>query len=113
VVNAIGARQARRYFTTAETIPASRALAIGLVHEVAPDAALAEVLEGVLAALLQGAPEAQAEAKALVFLAEGRPVDAALRAETGRRIAARRASPEGREGLGAFLDKRTPAWRKD
>jgi methylglutaconyl-CoA hydratase len=32
--------------------------------------------------------------------------------ETGRRIALRRASTEGREGIGAFLDKRPPAWRQ-
>ena len=42
----------------------------------------------------------------------GRPVDAVLAEETGRRIAARRASPEGREGLEAFLSKRAPAWRR-
>jgi methylglutaconyl-CoA hydratase len=111
VVAAIGARQARRYFTTAEVIPPHRALEIGLVHEVVPAERLEEEAEKVLEALLQGAPGAQAAAKDLVFLCEGRVVDEALSAETGRRIAERRASEEGREGLGAFLDKRPPAWR--
>jgi len=112
VINAIGARQARRYFMSAEIISAARAAEIGLVHEVATDAAaLAARADAVVAALLAGAPLAQAAAKALVFLCEGRAVDAALRAETGARIAARRASNEGREGLAAFLDKREPAWR--
>jgi methylglutaconyl-CoA hydratase len=112
VVNAIGPRQARRYFTTAEVIPAARAAEIGLVHEVVPEAELDVARDRVLAALLQGAPGAQADAKALVFLCEGRPVNSELSQETSRRIAQRRASPEGREGLGAFLSKRTPGWRQ-
>lgn len=111
VVNAIGARQARRYFTSAEVIPASRALELGLVHEVVQAEELEAARDRVLAALLQGAPGAQADAKDLVFLVEGQAVDAALSAETSRRIAARRASAEGQEGLGAFLAKRPPAWR--
>jgi methylglutaconyl-CoA hydratase len=111
VVNAIGPRWARRLFQTAEVFDASRAREIGLVHEVVPADALAARSEAVMLALLQGAPGAQADAKDLVFLCEGRPVDAALSAETGRRIAQRRASAEGQEGIGAFLDKRAPAWR--
>ena len=82
-----------------------------LVHEVVPAAELEAEAEKVLEALLQGAPGAQAAAKDLVFLCEGRVVDEALSAETGRRIAERRASEEGREGLGAFLGKRPPSWR--
>lgn len=111
VIQAIGARQARRWFVTAEAFPAARALEVGLVHEVVPQEGLAAARDAVLAALLGGAPEAQAESKALVFLCEGRPVDEALGAETARRIAARRASAEGREGIAAFLERRAPAWR--
>ena len=111
VVNAIGARQARRYMVTAEIIPAARAREIGLVHEVVPAEDLAQAGEAMLATLLASAPQAQAEAKALAFLAEGRAVDAALGEETARRIARRRASDEGREGVTAFLERREPAWR--
>jgi methylglutaconyl-CoA hydratase len=113
VVNAIGTRHARRCFTTAEVIPATHARAIGLVHEVVPADGLAQAGENVLAALLQGAPGAQAAAKDLVFLCEGRAVDAALAEQTSHRIAERRASDEGREGIAAFLGKRAPAWRTD
>ena len=111
VVNAIGPRQARRYFTTAEPIPAARARDIGLVHEVVPAEELEAARDRIVHALLGGAPGAQADAKALAFLVEGRAVDDALAAETSRRIAARRASAEGREGLAAFLAKRPPSWR--
>ena len=112
VVAAIGARQARRYFTTAEVIAPARAREMGLVHEVVPEPELETARDRILDALMQGAPGAQADAKSLVFLCEGRPVDAELSLETSRRIAVRRASVEGREGLGAFLSKRNPSWRE-
>jgi methylglutaconyl-CoA hydratase len=112
VIQAIGGRQARRYFLTAEIISAARAKEIGLVHEVVPDAELSAALDKVIAALHLGGPNAQAAAKELVFLCEGRPIDAGLSAETAQRIAIRRASPEGREGLSAFLDKRPPSWTR-
>lgn len=113
VINAIGPRWARRYFQTAEVFSSSRAAEIGLLHEVVAAERLDATGEAVLKAILQGAPGAQADAKDLVFLAEGRAVDAALGAETGRRIAQRRASAEGQEGLTAFLDKRLPSWRRE
>lgn len=112
VINAIGARWARRYFVTAEVFSATRAQQIGLVHEVVSETELDATKDRIIEALLQGAPGAQADAKDLVFLSQGRPVDSALAQETGRRIAARRASAEGREGLTAFLEKRAPAWRR-
>ncbi len=110
VIAAIGARQSRRWFTTAESFDAATAHAIGLVHAVAdnPD----EQVAAWLAHLLDAAPGAVADAKALVRDVVGLPITAALRAETARRIAARRVSAEGREGLDAFLTKRRPAWTK-
>jgi methylglutaconyl-CoA hydratase len=111
VINAIGARHARRYFLTAEVIPADTAHRIGLVHELAEPDALAARADAMIDTLLQQAPGAQAEAKALVFLCEGSAVDTALQDQTAQRIAQRRATPEGREGLQAFLEKRAPAWQ--
>ncbi|MCJ2139859.1 enoyl-CoA hydratase/isomerase family protein [Methylobacterium sp. E-066] len=113
VVNAVGPRWARRLFQTAEVVSAVQAREIGLVHEVVPEDGLAAACETVLQATLQGAPGAQADAKDLVFLCEGRPIDADLMGETGRRIALRRASAEGQEGIAAFLGKRLPAWRQE
>ncbi len=110
VIAAIGARQARRYFTTAEVFTAARAHALGLVHEVATAEGLAASRDALISALLAGAPQAQAAAKALVFLCEGRAVDDALTAETARRIAVQRGTPEGREGVAAFLERRPPCW---
>ncbi|HLZ66410.1 MAG TPA: enoyl-CoA hydratase/isomerase family protein [Aliidongia sp.] len=110
VVAAIGQRQARRYFQTAEVIQSADALRIGLVHEVVAPDQLEAARDRILAAILLGAPGAQADSKDLVFTVD-RPLTDDVIAESRRRIAVRRASDEGREGVGAFLEKREPAWR--
>ena len=110
VIRAIGSRQAGRYFQTAERISAPRAQELGLAHEVvAADAIDARVHE-LVAALLQGGPRSQGAAKALIRAVADQPVSDALVEDTARRIATLRATPEAREGLAAFLDKRPAAW---
>ena len=111
VVAAIGARNARRYFLTAERFNAVEAHRIGLVHELVEDeAGLIAARDRLVAAVLAGAPGAIADAKALVSLVALRPVDDEIADETARRIAAARATPEAREGLAAFFEKRKPSW---
>jgi len=110
VLRAIGARQATRYFQSAERIDAARAREIGLVHEtVEPDALDAKVQE-IVASLLQGGPLAQAAAKDLIRAVNHQPINETLVEETAHRIAHLRATPEAREGIAAFLDKRQPSW---
>jgi methylglutaconyl-CoA hydratase len=99
----IGPSWARRYFLTGERFDAGTALRIGLVHEVSADVDAA--LDRVLGELLTAGPRAVRAAKRLVLEA---PLDGP---ETARRIAERRASDEGQEGLRAFLDRRPPSWR--
>ena len=111
VLAAIGARAARRYFLTGEPFSAADACRLGLVHKVVPQTGLDEAIEGVISALLAGGPHSQSRAKRLIAEVAGRPVDDALEALTVRSIAEARASPEGREGMEAFLNKRKPAWR--
>ncbi len=113
VVAAIGEREARRYFLTAESMTAERAYRIGLVHQVCKLADLAHLVGQTVSALLACGPDAQREAKDLIHRVKNRVVDEQLIAETARRIAKVRVSPEGHEGMLAFLEKRTPAWRKD
>jgi len=113
VVRAIGERQAYRYFQTAERISAARAREIGLVHEVtdgADPAALDAQIAAIVEALLAGGPNAQAAATDLIRAVANRPVTDDVVDDTARRIATLRPTPEAREGLGAFLDKRPPAW---
>ena len=109
VINAIGVRQARRYFLTAERFSADRAQAMGLIHEVAGDGELDQVVEDWVADLLKGGPLAIADAKRLTKEVPqfGYPERAQYCATM---IADRRASEEGAEGIQAFLDKRRPSW---
>ena len=112
VLRAIGARQASRYFQSAERISAPRAFELGLAHEVvAPEALDAKVAE-IAASLLSGGPKSQAAAKDLIRAVANRPVTDELVEDTARRIAQLRATPEAQEGLAAFLDKRPAAWTK-
>ncbi len=97
----IGPSAARRYFVTGERFDAEVALRLGLVHEVVADLDAAEAR--VLKELLSAGPDAARHAKRLVL---ERPEGLA----TERRIAERRTSDEGQEGLRAFLDKRKPSW---
>jgi methylglutaconyl-CoA hydratase len=97
----IGPSAARRYFVTGESFDAETALQIGLVHEVADDVDAA--VDAIVAELGTAGPEAARHAKKLVL---ERPDGLA----TERRIAQRRTSDEGQEGLRAFLEKRAPTW---
>ena len=110
VIRAIGERQAYRYFQTAERISAARARELGLAHEVSDADGLDAQVQQLIDALLAGGPGAQAAATDLIRAVANRPVDAAVIDDTARRIATLRATPEAREGLSAFLQKRPPAW---
>jgi methylglutaconyl-CoA hydratase len=98
----IGPGPARRYFVTGERFDAQTALRIGLAHEVVPSSELDEALDRIVAEILTAGPEAVRHAKRLVLDA---PLDGL---ETARRIAERRTSEEGQDGLRAFLEGRTP-----
>jgi enoyl-CoA hydratase/carnithine racemase len=109
VLAKIGPAAARRYFLTGERFDAHTALRIGLVDEVAADPD--EAVERVVDAILAGGPTAVREAKRLV-LEPGGEDDLLARA------AGLRASPEGQEGLRAFLGSREgervrPSWQPD
>ena len=110
VVDAMGTRHARRYFLSAERFTAAEALRTGLVHDICPGDELDARIDALLGALLVAGPCAQAEAKALLHAIAGRPIDDAVIADTAGRIARVRGSPEGKEGVAAFLEKRSPAW---
>ena len=111
VVPKIGPSHARALFATGERFGADRALAIGLVHEVVPDEpALDDRIAGLLDELRSAGPNAVRAAKAVA--GEVATVGAAAaRDRMPARIARQRTSPEGQEGLRAFLEKRQPDWR--
>ena len=113
VVAAIGSRQARRWFATGEVFDAERAERIGLLHEVVEADALDAAVQRQVSLLLKAGPVAAAQAKTLVRAVLPHVDRDALDGATADLIAALRISPEGQEGLSAFLDKRTPSWATD
>jgi len=112
VMRAIGARAASRYFLTAEVFDGAEALRIGLLSALVPAAELDAAVDGLVQHLLAGGSEAHARIKDLIRQVAGRPIDSALKSDTARRIAEIRASPEGKEGIAAFLEKRKPSWKR-
>lgn len=112
VIRRIGERHARRFFLTAERFDAARAMRLGLVRELATHDMLDSAIEQQLRWLRQGGPAAVSAAKSLVFDVCG--LSAAKQEEldhqTASLIARLRVSPEGQEGLSAFLEKRKPDW---
>ncbi len=111
VVRKIGESRAREWFLTGERVSAEEARRVGLVHRVVPEADLARAAKAVIDAILEGGPAAVVEAKRLVHaVATMPPREASTWAV--QRMAERRGSPEGLEGLRAFLEKRKPGWTK-
>lgn len=105
----IGEKSARRYFLTGELFDAHRAREIGLVHDVVPSEALDSAVNGITESLLKNGPKAVRTAKALIREVVRMDREKA-REHTIATIARVRTSPEGQEGLTAFLEKRKPGW---
>jgi methylglutaconyl-CoA hydratase len=110
VIEAIGARQARRWFATAEIFDAAEAQRIGLLHDVVNATTLDSAVQRQVDFLLKAGPIASASAKHLVRRVAAETDRARLDADNAALIAKLRVSPEGQEGLGAFLEKRKPTW---
>ena len=106
VIGAIGARQAHRWFLTAERFDAETAERIGLVHLTVAASELMATARRILADLGSGGPEAVRSCKTMISAVAGRPVDEAVMRETAEFIARARASEEGRARIARFLEKR-------
>ena len=110
VIAKIGSSNARELFLTGERFNADRAQAIGLVNQLAQESTVDDIVSERIGQLHKAAPQAQATAKELICSVAGHdPSD--LREQLSELIAVRRASEEGKEGMNAFLEKRTPNWR--
>ena len=110
VVAKMGLAQARRWMLTAERFDAKQAVALGLITDITPADQLDGHIEDLLALLLAGGPSAQAHTKAILRALSTLNDPEAIDQATAECIGALRVSPEGQEGLRAFLDKRAPQW---
>lgn len=114
VIDAIGKRIARRYFTTAEVFSARRARRLGLLSEAVTEEELDSTVEELIEQLLKNSPDAVSAAKQLIFdIADHQDDDEELMEKTSLRIATIRVSEQGQEGLSAFLEKRRPNWMQE
>ena len=112
VIAKIGESHARALFPTGKRFDATRGLRIGLVHEVVEgEQALDSAVEAAVQDILAAGPTAARAAKAIIREVRGLPHES-TRWHTARRIATQRTSPEGQEGLRAFLEKREAAWKE-
>ena len=107
---AIGVRGVRRYAITGEQFDAREACRLGLIHEVCAEGGLDAAAAPIIDAVLLGAPEAIAESKVLVLEHAGLAITDQTVRKLALQAAIRRASPEAREGLTSFLEKRKPSW---
>lgn len=112
VVAAIGERASRRYFLSAERFNADQALRLNLLHEVVEEDQLDSTIETLTENLQKGGGCALSAAKDLIFAVSAKQVTDVLIEDTADRICKARTSDEGKEGLNAFLDKRSPSWIK-
>ena len=110
VVKALGERATRRYAMTGERFSGERARELGLLSETYAAAELDDALHGWLDNLMLNSPQAMRASKDLLREASSASVSPALRRYTENAIARIRVSPEGQEGLNAFLEKRKPRW---
>jgi methylglutaconyl-CoA hydratase len=111
VVRVMGERMARRYFLSAEVFDGTEAHRVGLLSHLSPSENLDGEIDEILKNLLQGGPQAMAKIKDLIRRVSTGPVDDAMIEDTATRIAEIRATPEGKEGVASFLEKRKPSWR--
>jgi methylglutaconyl-CoA hydratase len=109
VVAKVGQSAARELFLTAARFSPARAREIGLVHAVVPASDLDAAIDAIVQELISSGPEAIAAAKALIEAVAGHP-PGDVADLTSAAIARQRVSPEGQEGMRAFLDKKKPSW---
>jgi methylglutaconyl-CoA hydratase len=105
----IGRSAARELFLTGARFDAARAREIGLVHAVVPAVGLDGTVNRYVGEILTAGPEAVRHAKALIRRVAGHPA-AEVSSFTAETLADRRISPEGQEGMRAFLEKRAASW---
>lgn len=114
VIEAIGARYAHRYFISAERFSGAEAFRIGLLHDLASsEEAMDEQIATLCTALLANGPKAIESAKNLIQAVSQKSIDDELMEDTIERIAQIRSTPEAKEGINAFLEKRKPSWVKE
>jgi methylglutaconyl-CoA hydratase len=111
VVARIGHAEARRVFMSGRFFDAAEAAALGLVNAAVDAGQLDAAIEAEVTPYLVAAPGAVAAAKDLLRRL-GPKIDDAVIETTIARLADIWETPEAREGVAAFFEKRPPQWRR-
>lgn len=110
VISAMGARICRRLFLTGERFSSLQAHHYGLIHEIADsEKHMNEMIEEICADLLKGGSYSQREAKSLIHNLSCAD-SMTTRCKLASKISEIRQSPQAKEGLTAFFEKRAPNW---
>jgi methylglutaconyl-CoA hydratase len=112
VIKRAGESRCREFFLSGERITAEKALGAGLINEVVSLNQLDDAVERWISLFMKNGPEAMAVCKKLLENVPGMPLEEAKQ-YTADDIAKLRISPEGQEGMNAFLEKRLPSWRQE
>ncbi len=110
LIDAMGARQVRRYALTGERFDAAEARRVGLVHEVVPGDQLEAAGERIVDSILMNAPDATMQTKRRTLLVAQSMLDVSTVDKLAREHAGKRRSAEATEGLASFAEKRKPSW---
>ncbi|MFD2095452.1 enoyl-CoA hydratase-related protein [Corallincola platygyrae] len=111
LLRTMGHRQLSRYLLTAEIIDAETALSLQLGHAVYSSDSLLSEAEDWLLKLLQNAPQAQRQGKALLRQIADHPINDTLADVTAEKLSLIRSDREAKEGLAAFFEKRPANWQ--
>ncbi len=112
VIRSIGKKASKRLFLTGEIFDSEYAYLINLIDKVVDESNLEKEVSNLVDLLLKGAPEAQGSIKELVSLVSDKPINSVMTLLTSEKIAEKRISAEGQEGMAAFFEKRAPYWQK-
>ncbi len=102
-------RDLREVLLASELFDAERARDIGFVNRVVPSAELENETQKIVGSILQGAPGALANSKRLMEQLWSRSVREDIEIALRHHLEARD-SPESKEGITAFNEKRPPNW---
>jgi methylglutaconyl-CoA hydratase len=108
----IGDKRARDLLLTGRMITAAEAKELGLVNEIVEPDRLMDRAKELAAVLIEASPSSLTRAKRLLTASASSTIDADLERAVleNARI---RCTPDFKEGLASFLEKRKPQWRGD
>ncbi len=112
IMRSIGYRETKKLFLTGEVFDAKKALSVGLIDEIIDENNFKINSLELVKNLIKAAPVAQNKIKSYLKKIYLNKINDSLIDHTAETISRIRTTKEAQEGLGAFLEKRSPNWSK-